>query len=254
MANYLVQKAGRPFPLSLTSKQDDLAYIDPMYKMRLYSRGNSAGSIDIEGYVPESFQLNIASDWGAVHDGSMIDVAANLIPGASQALQVASKGAEAGGLSTRIWQGSAQQWSGGSYLDFSLPFKVRAWIDTEGEVMGPLRNILKLVTPTLVAGGAMLAPGPTPVSQISKDLLQAVGADTLSEAATSVLGGEVIRLEIGTWFRMYPCVIQSVNVEIDSLFEHGTGNPMSVNFEINVKSYYTVTRQQLDEWIGGIPR
>jgi hypothetical protein len=70
--------------------------------------------------------------------------------------------------------------------------------------------------------------------------------NSLSKAAQSVLNDqESFTVEIGTFFRGTPMIVTNVTSNFDNMFEHGTGNPINVDFVLTVESYFAITREDL---------
>lgn len=253
MANYLTPANSRPVQLGGVRSKGDVQYVEKMYKTRIYNRPNLAGGISISGYTPEDFAINIMANWEEPFAG-LSDIGSALESLAPGALGTgASAFLKSSGRNSNI-AGSAKVWQGGSSLMFELPMKISAYDDTTKEVMTPLKRVLKLCTPFLDTGGGLVAPGPTPV-----DFLKVIGsagnitgsADNWEKALQKALSKTAFYLEIGTFFKMFPCVITNVSAQFNGMFEEGTGFPTSIELNLTVESYLTPTSYDIDNWVLG---
>ena len=254
MANYLTPANGRPAAqLGGTRSKTDVQHVEKMYKTRIYNRPNLAGGISISGYTPEDFAINIMANWDEPLAG-MSDVGAVLGDAVGGPLGgILSSGLKLSGRNANI-AGSSKVWQGGSSLSFELPMKISAYDDTTKEIMTPLKRVLKLCTPFLDTGGMLIAPGPNPI-EFSKILLSAGNisgsADNWQKALEKALTKTAFYLEIGTFFKMFPCVITNVSAQFNGMFEEGTGFPTSIELNLTVESYLTPTSYDIDNWVLG---
>lgn len=253
MANYLTPANSRPTQLGSTRAKSDVQHVDKMYKTRIYNRPGLAGGISISGYTPEEFAINIMANWeeplAALSDiGSTIGTTVGG-PGGD----VVAGALKMSGRNANI-AGSAKVWQGGSTLMFELPMKISAYDDTTKEIMVPLKRILKLCTPHLGTLGSLVAPGPNPL-EFAK-ILASTGsisgsASNWEAALQKALTKTAFYLEIGTFFKMFPCVITNVSANFNGMFEEGTGFPTSIDLNMAVESYLTPTSYDIDNWILG---
>ena len=256
MANYLTPSTGRPTGIALagTRSKKDVQYVDQMYKVRVYNRGSS-NPIDISGYTPEDFAINIMANWdepfGAASDiGGSVQAVSQGFAGSTVAA-----GIRAFGRNSNI-AGSAKVWSGGTSLLFDLPLKVSAYDDTREEVMEPFKKILMLCAPDLGAGGMLVAPGPIPPELLKgvlgnlKNLQGTTGtAQQWENTLKAALEESAFYLEIGKFFKMFPAIITNVSANFNGMFEHGTGFPTSVELNLTIESYLTPTKYDIENWV-----
>lgn len=240
MPNYLVNSTGRP---NATPKGGDKYWVDLMYQTRLFNN-NKENPIDFSGKMPEDFALSLAGNWGAGLQSAMQDATSSIL---GQHERTAEYMAQAAGISTRNKIMTARTWEDPAYLSFSIPIGLTAYGDTQEDVIMNLRKLLKLTAPSVAAGGLTLkSPGPVPAKLIA----QATGTDFGAELAQK-LSGEILTVQVGTFFTMTPVVVQNVSANFDGLMEHGTGNPISVSVQVEVESYFAVTADDIDLWLHG---
>lgn len=251
MANYLTPANARPVQLGDVRSKNDVQHVEKMYKTRIYNRPGLAGGISISGYTDDDFAISIMANWEEPLAG-LSDVGGtvgNFIGGAPGA--AVAGGFKLSGRNSNIG-GSAKVWQGGTSLMFELPMKISAYDDTSKEIMTPLKRVLKLCTPYLATGGALVAPGPTPVDFAGVIGTNVTGSAQQWEAALQkALSKSAFYLEIGTFFKMFPCVITNVSANFNGMFEEGTGFPTSVDLNMTVESYLTPTSYDIDNWVLG---
>lgn len=120
----------------------------------------------IVGSVPESLLLDQTVDWkvpwGAGLSGNIGDLAA-VATGNRLVAQV---------MTMQVWQGSSQD------MSFTLTFELRAYSDTEKDVMIPLRNLMKMSVPSTDEMGFLRSPGP----YLSPEGLKKIGGTLVKTA------------------------------------------------------------------------
>lgn len=238
MPNYLTKATGRPNAAPTGGKND--YHLDDMYKTRVF---NADYSIDFEGKMPEDFALALSGNWGEGLQAAMQDVQSAVLGSAERPAEYL---AQAAGISTRNKIMTARTWEQPAYLSFSLPIGLTAYGNTQEEVIIKLRKLLKLTAPKMGAGGLTLqSPGPVPAKLIAEQF-GSVGHDLASQ-----LKGEILTVQVGTFFTMTPIIIQNVSANFDGLMEHGTGNPISVSVILEIESYFAVTAEDIDLWLHG---
>lgn len=239
MPNYLTQSTGRPNASNTAGSKSDMYYVDPMYKSRIF---NQDYSIQFEGKIPEDFALNLAGNWGEGLESAFMDAQGAVLGSAQRAVEI---GAQATGLSTRFHAATARTWESSSYLSLSLPISIYAYADSQVEVIEKLQNILQLTAPKS-KGGLLQSPGPSPI----KNILDQNGGAFANQMAEN-LKGQILTVQIGTFFTMSPVVVQNVSASFDGLMEHGTGNPISVSCILEVESFFAVTKDDVLKWLHG---
>jgi hypothetical protein len=255
---YLIDVARRPLVSSGNSGSPASPEpgSDLYYSCYLYNRHtNPDERISIFGRLPEDFAFNLQSQWEAPFDSVFGDIAGGLGAGIG-ALTGAGSGAgrsagnlfgKATGL-TRAVVGSAKTWSGNTEIQIDLPIKIQAYDNTRKEIMEPMKKILKAVTPHLNVSGILIPPGPSPINFD----LSTFGAGNSKEWASAMLksfGEKAFYVQVGTWFKMFPAILEGVTINFDGLVEHGTGHPLFMDITFQIKSYLTPTKYDIDNWI-----
>lgn len=251
MANYLIPSVGRPIAASSggTASKRDLITVDDMYLTKITSRSNDGESESFTGYVPEDFNIDLSGEWEPFGGFSELiqSVAGS---GVTDVVQTINKGAIGGKLANKFL--TPQVWNGPSYLSLDLPIELNAWENTKKDVVDPIKSLMKLIAPSTSPAGMVNIPGPSPVEQIGRALQGRFSnpnqTQQAQQNAEELLAGRIITVEIGTFFRMEPCIITNVNTAFDALFEHGTGLPISSVVNVQVQSYYPVMAEDIENW------
>tara|TARA_B100000214_G_scaffold357534_2_gene317274 strand:+ start:80029 stop:80757 length:729 start_codon:yes stop_codon:yes gene_type:complete len=233
--NYLTTAFGRPDGSDVGQSQDGLIHVDGMYKTRI----ESLDGVDVfEGYIPEDFSFSLANNWDPM--GGL----AEAVPGVANVAQlVDSISKRSLGGSQKVKYASPQTWSGPSYLSISLPFELSAWKSGAQDVHKPMVNMLRLITPELDDFGRTRVPGPSPI-------LTAIDAYSKgqNQDVSSLIENRIFKCTIGNFFSMSPCIITDVQVAVDGQFEHDSGLPISSTMNVDVQSYWPVSRDDIDTW------
>ncbi|QZE56327.1 hypothetical protein pEaSNUABM3_00130 [Erwinia phage pEa_SNUABM_3] len=266
MANYLMPAdGGQATSISNMRSRDDIISVDNMYRVKIY---NKSGTIKFTGFIPPDFTFSLASQWDAPFaNTSLADFAekgGNALAGVGGTAGAVGSfiGNNAGmmdkalrfaGASSMHKLASARVWGGPSYLSIDLPIFVDAYSDTKSEVVDTTINLLSLCAPS-EKGGLLLPPGPSPLKSVSMETLTLAASGQGADAANAAIGNvledsEAFFVDIGNFFSMSPCVIDSVSANFDNVWEDGTGNPISVDFILQVSSYFAVTREDLKKWL-----
>lgn len=257
MANYLMKSEGASAITSTdTLGRDDIINVDNMYRCKIY---NKSGTIQFSGFIPPDFSISLDSNWTSPFtDTTANNVAQNGVPTlfgglsgtkAGQRLDQVQAGITMAGGSSFIKMFSAMKWSGPSYFSLDLPIFLDAYTNTRTEVHNRIFQLLCLCAPSEKAG-VLIPPGPAPINEIVDSGLQSLGQLTgkdLSSAAPD--DSESFTVEIGNFLKMSPCIVRSVNANMDNVFEDGTGLPISADFNLAISSYFAVTREDLKKWL-----
>jgi hypothetical protein len=246
--NYLITDSSAvslPNGSSANSSKSDLIDVDGMYKSSIVS---SDGEDRFEGYVPEDFSFDLANNWDPI--GGLGDA----IPGLSAitgSLDQVSKRTLGGVQPFKYF--SPQTWNGPSYLSLTLPFELNNWESSASDVLDPMVSMMRLVTPSTDRLGRLQVPGPNPIkSGLEQYADQAKSSSesggTVSGDYTDFLEGKIFKCTVGNFFFMEPCVITNVSAAVDGQFEHGSGLPMSVVMNVQLQSYYPVSREDIEAW------
>lgn len=246
MANYLMPSSGAPSaPVTSNRGRDDIISVDDMYRLRIY---NKSRTIEFGGFVPPEFNIAISAQWQApfsdvslmsagtdITGSSKLDAASNALGGAAKAAKFA------GGSTINVLQ-TGQVWTGPSFLTLDLPILLDAYADSKKEVVEPLVQLLSLCAPELGTGGMLIPPGPSPAATLANSVGSKLGAGEI------LSNGEEFTVEIGNFFTMQPCIITSSSSQFENIWEDGSGNPISVDFVLQISSYFAVTREDLRQW------
>jgi len=125
---------------------------DP-YKIAIQMNQGTQKSVHITGWLPESVSFDASAQYEAPFASGLSGMFPfNLVGGnLLRALGVS--------LITQVM--TAQVWQGSSEIEFSLPIIFQAEADSVTEVIGPIKQLLKMIVPNDPTGGGLLeAPGP----------------------------------------------------------------------------------------------
>lgn len=253
MANYLMKSTGAPaIQPTETLGRESIVNVDAMYKFRIH---NKANTIAFTGFIPPDFGFELSSNWTSPFgDTSLMGLGQDKLPGAAgAAMGTVQSGLTLGGASSFAKIFSAKKWSGPSYLTLNLPVFLDAYTDTRTEVVENIVSLLSLCAPS-EKGGILVPPGPAPINEIAGSAINSVNQATGSDIQNPVDDSESFTVDIGNFFSMSPCVVDSVSANFDNVWEDGTGNPISVDFILNVSSYFAVTREDLKKWLKTQPK
>lgn len=233
-----------PAPVASINALDAIE-VNAIHRTQIY---NQSGKLSFEGFVPSDFQISLQTEWGPMFPSMSASEIAAQITGKS--LGRIETIAQAFGGSTKAQALSAQAWQGPAYLQISLPIQIDAYTDTRKEIIDRLIAISKFTTPSESGLGMLVAPGPIPAQAISGNILGlfSSGAETYLE---SVSEDNIFYCRVGKFFQMHPCVVTSVVAAFNGQPEDGTGNPMSVEFNIELTSYFAVTHNDIIAWFAG---
>lgn len=187
-----------------------------------------SGNFDFTTQLPERFPIGLATSWDTPFNQPISEII-----GGSQAAIGENISRALGQSSLNKWMSGAV-WSSGSVLEISeIPFVLIARTDAKKEVYDPFIKLLSMVAPTEGAGGMLKAPGPHLLGQHTDDY-----------------GGERITFRIGKFFKMYPCIIESVQGDFDTQFDE-RGYPISATVSVTIKSFWSVSRTDIGNFFVG---
>lgn len=200
-----------------------------MYTARLYTEDRS---LDLTTNLPSRFPIGLSTGWDTPFNQPLLDTAAAAVGGrAGQAMQTGERISRVVGQTTLHKWMSGSVWNNGSSLVISeIPFILMAYSDPKKEVLRPFKTLLKMVAPNESTKGLLMSPGPHLTAQNSLQL-----------------GGDIITLEIGNFFKMKPCIIESVNGDADTQFDE-QGTPISMTVSVTVKSFWCVSQQDIEKF------
>lgn len=223
--------------VSLNASIPDVKHhVADIYLANLVVKRDGADFINLSAPLPETFEISLSSNYDRPLDQPL----STLMGGGGDVVSTVTRagGAMVTGMSTRNKYLSAAVWIGGSQINISLPFILHAHKDPKTDVMDKVVQLMSLVTPTEIAGGMLMAPGPTLAN------MEALMAGNFSAAAQ--MGGDDITLNIGKFFTLNPCIITNVGTTIDTLFDRN-GVPIGAAVNVTVESFFTTTRESLLE-------
>lgn len=223
-------------------KYANFAGVHPYYITTLEVKGDTSLKLPagktvfaISGTLDETFSVRLGAQWDSPYNRS---ISSALGQSSNRALSGAAAVAEMfksiSGIETRMRAASAQVWMQTDALTFSLPFTFVAENDAAVDVRDRVMNLLKLVAPSQIAGGAALrAPGPT----IGDQVASAMGGN---------FKGRRITLYMGNFMLLDNCVVRSVDVQFDSRLDKN-GVPISCKVQVDVESFFSCfTVQDID--------
>ena len=245
---YLIGPTGIPttsIDRDLSDGKSDVSADDLLYSCYIYNRSeNAEDRISVFGQMPEDFALNLTSSWESMFDTSLADTKT----GSDPVDFVKSVGVKATGINKSVLTG-AKTWSGNTEISIDLPVKIQAYDSTRREIMEPLKALLKCASPDLTYGGVLIPPGPKPLDLANLQSLTSSDSKAWASALTESFANTAFYIQIGTWFKMFPCVIENVSVNFDGLVEDVSGHPMFMEVTFQVTSYLTPTKSDIDNWI-----
>ena len=254
MANYLIPARGRPKAASSSgsSSKPGLANSEH-YRVMIYRRSDN-DPIEFEGNLSGDFSIQSTSSWDSPLS-FVNDIVDKVLAGAGAAAFASlregiSTVVNSSGIGKNII-GSAKTWAGGSELSFDLTVRIDAQEDTYAELIDPMKSMLKSGLPSVRGLGSLIPPGPTALS-VFKGGFKTGSAYSPKEWAAALqekFKNEAFHVRIGSVFHMFPCIVGNVTAQLSPTFEHETGNPMYIEFTIQVTSYLTTTTQDIDNWI-----
>lgn len=208
-----------------------------MYTARLFNKDHS---LDITTNLPARFPIGLTTGWDTPFNQPLADLAANMANAAGfgrtgSAIQTAGKFGQATGQTTQHKWMSGAVWNNGSCITISeIPFVLMAKTNPKEEIMKPFQTLLKMVAPDESTAGLLKAPGPHLIGE------------TVGE-----LGGDILTLQIGSFFTMTPCLLESVNGEFDTQFDQ-SGTPISLTMSVTVKSFFSVSKQDIEKFFTSV--
>lgn len=236
MANYFMRGAAT-VASGAASGRDAMVHVDKMYQLHIH---NKAGTVKFSGYVPEDFNISLASNWTA----PLANMSLGDAGGKAQAFNSTVKFA---GASTVHKLASARVWDSPQYLTLELPIFLDAYHSTQEEVMDPMVQLLSMAAPDEV-GGLLIPPGPAPAKEVLNAAMNMLSDSTGIDHAQEFDSQESFTVRLGTFFAMSPAIITNVSASGDCAFEDSTGHPIAADFMVTVESYFAVTRKDLQAW------
>lgn len=221
MAISNVETARRPLVSSESSQK-----LHDAYTVQVTATLNGRRYIDVTAPMPANYQLQLSTNF----DNPFNSPLSNVAGGAGAAVEnvmtaVTSHTTRTKWLSNAVWQG-------GNQFRLVLPLVLVAQEDTIKEIVLRMRELLKLVAPS-ESGGVLKAPGPN---------MQTASSNGMESS------GEWVRVRLGEFFIMEPCVVEDVNCDFDTQMDDTNHCPVSATITISLLSYWTTTREDLDQY------
>jgi hypothetical protein len=206
---------------------------NPRYLIKLTAKPRVGDTVRIETPMPENFSVNLTIEWASQY-ASIIQEQMNKLGGtAGQVAGLVSKLAPIFGQSTQAKVMTAQIWQGTSGLELTVPFIFKAQSDSDIEVVNPIKQLMKIALPSVSAIGTLESP-----------------FSPLKQATSTADNGVSVDIKFGDFFRLPSCVITSISQSYDSIFDR-KGNPISAKVDLQVRSFYIITVEDIDTLIKG---
>lgn len=205
--------------------------VPDIYRAELIVKRDGAEFLRIDTPLPENYMLSLATSWDNPFNQPLSNFATGAGGAPGKALDVASTGVTAAtGFTTLNKWLSGGVWTGGSMMKLDIPFVIQAYENPKIEVVTLMRDLMKLVAPSEYMGQFLRAPGP---------YMKAPNAGGVA--------GDEITVNIGKFFTMSPCIIDSVTETFDTQLDHN-GDPIGVTINVSVISFFTTTQEDLDRF------
>lgn len=205
--------------------------VPPIYRAELIVQRDGAEYLRIDTPLPENYMLSLATSWDNPFNQPLSNFAtgAGGLPG--KAADIVSTGVTAAtGFTTLNKWLSGGVWTGGSMMKLDIPFVIQAYENPREEVVKKMRDLMKLVAPSEYAGQFLRAPGPY-----------------MRAPNSGGVAGDMITVNIGQFFTMSPCIIDTVTETFDTQFD-SEGSPIGVTINVSVISFFTTTQEDLDRF------
>ncbi len=206
------------------------------YLVYLHGHDEQNTPVSVMASIPEQFGIHIMSDWHSIlNTMSAGEVASGAISGLASRVVGAAGGIAKNltGVTDVIPQFTHQVWSSTSPINFSVPFQFNAVESDIDEVMKPIRELVKLAAPSVIASGYakgfLRAPGPSLIRKKS------LGKSPYS-----------INLHVGNTFTFKDVIVTGVNFIGDSMFTIN-GNMISAQVDVNIMTSRIYTKSDIDK-------
>lgn len=194
--------------------------LDDRYVVTLTVGGEGGYSDTFQTPLDETFALSMGSQWAAPFENVLqeaINAGATAVGIGGKTQGFASLAATAFGIRAKNKYTSAQIWQSSDPMEITVPFTFIANTDPATEVRDKVKKLLMTCAPS-EAGGLLAAPGPT--------------------LAGAITGGRDIKLQIGKFITLTPCVIKDVQVQFDSVIGE-LGIPLRAKVNVQICSWYS---------------
>ncbi len=178
------------------------------YRVAITNHGNYPGTVI--GWVPEQFALRLQNNWEQYY--------ANLL----ENLQgINATGAAFGGTSFFLKSATGHVWMGTEAISFQMQLQFDADEDVYSDVYEPVEKLITWASPSYNGGGMMTAPGPNLAYQTNR-----------------------MSLRIGNFLYFDSVIIPNLDITWHSMM-HYSGIPIAADVEIEFKTFYTLTREDI---------
>jgi hypothetical protein len=209
------------------------------YRVKLVHKATGgAEDFVVQAHTFDNLNISLKQDWGS-SIGSLIDKA---IP---EQLRNA-KEAAAALTNTRITNPyfTALSWKASSPLEFpSIKLEWHAETDAKKDVVDNLIALISMAVPDYDDFLSVTAPGPSLIGQLTEALDSKMGDGSFQGESTEFL--------FGTYFRLKPVVITSIQLDIPSKFDQ-FGWPIHATAVVGISAFKGVFRRDvIDMFLGG---
>jgi hypothetical protein len=231
-----------------------MAIINPNYAITLQARpynnqwsaaGQTGGgykTITLQTAIPESFSIQLNSDWSPQFGTALADAIGKLPGGAGAIATAVTNIGTAFGYQPQLKALTAQIWQGTSALEVQVPFILRAEENAMSEVMRPIKQLMYLTLPSMTIGG-QLAILKAPFSPAA--VAQGVYSGEANVMTRRQQGYAAISLWVGRFFFLPDCVITSVSQAYDAIFD-AQGTPLSAKVDVSLRSFFVITTEDIE--------
>jgi hypothetical protein len=176
-----------------------ISKIDASHKVTISSQ---TGDI-VEGWIPESFNFTINSEWRT-------PLAASSPLSDSASLLLSSFGVSA----IAEWM-TVAVWSGSSPIEIEIPliFVAEEEGSARSKVLGQVKKLNKMTLPSKRSGGFLIPPGPSPVGIANE------GSQKFFKEYFGGTSGEIITIRIGKFLEFNKVIILGVSTEFYPVLE-----------------------------------
>jgi hypothetical protein len=211
------------------------AGITPQYQIILDVTGDEAIKIGrsifpIVAALPERYNIGLSSSWDTPFANMSIGDSISKfgsVYGKDIPSNIIDTGLGVLGIGTRHKYQMAQVWQSTSPLSFNIDFVFNAQTNTEKDVRSKHIALLKLITPSVLEGGILAAPGP--------NILK------------STISGRNISLQLGTYIRMENIIVKDVSADVQTICG-ADGIPHSMTVNVAFESFYAgMTTDEIDK-------
>lgn len=181
-------------------------------------RIKQAGGGQVKGYVPETFQMAVTSQFNQPFGQGI----------SNSTVGNASKMLGLGALTSQSM--TAQVWEGTQPIELTLEMEFVAESNPQTEVLEPIKELMKMAMPSKGAGGFLLdPPGPKYSDIVDWKAFEAKKGEGKS--------AKQITVQIGNFLLFDSVVIESVNSTFHSMM-HSSGIPLRATVAVTFKTFF----------------